>query len=235
MNIHIYYRISDAGYNKVKPDYINNENCLRNAVQMFPLNKVRWNVMADNVSEQTSDMICKYVPKSVVEYVSVGHGAGTFKKTLEQSLELPSEDIVYFLENDYLHREDALEALLDGFTTGAQYVSLYDHPDKYLSPQEGGNPFVESGGELTRVLKGKMCHWKMTNSTTMTFASMVRTLKNDYDKMLPYISDNHPDDFQMFLKLREHGRALVTPLPGYSTHGETRWLSPFVDWKTCVK
>ena len=28
----IIYRISDAGYNKVKPDYVTNEACLANAV-----------------------------------------------------------------------------------------------------------------------------------------------------------------------------------------------------------
>jgi len=31
----IIYRISDAGYNKVKPDYINNEACLKNATKEF--------------------------------------------------------------------------------------------------------------------------------------------------------------------------------------------------------
>ena len=31
----IIYRISDAGYNKVKPDYINNEACLKNATEIF--------------------------------------------------------------------------------------------------------------------------------------------------------------------------------------------------------
>ena len=29
------YRISDTGYNKVKPDYITNENCLKNALKYF--------------------------------------------------------------------------------------------------------------------------------------------------------------------------------------------------------
>jgi hypothetical protein len=29
----IIYRISDAGYNKMKPDYINNEACLANATE----------------------------------------------------------------------------------------------------------------------------------------------------------------------------------------------------------
>ena len=35
----IVYRISDVGYPKEKPDYINNENCLRNAVEKFPLDR----------------------------------------------------------------------------------------------------------------------------------------------------------------------------------------------------
>jgi len=36
----------------------------------------------------------------------------------------------------------------------------------------------------------------------------------------------------MFLALRDKGRGLVTPIPGYATHGETAWLSPLVDWNT---
>jgi hypothetical protein len=34
----------------------------------------------------------------------------------------------------------------------------------------------------------------------------------------------------MFLDLRDKGRSLITPLPGYSTHGETAWLTPLIDW-----
>ena len=41
---------------------------------------------------------------------------------------------------------------------------------------------------------------------------------------------DYPNDFQLFLSLREKGRCLITPLPGYSTHGETQWLTPIIDW-----
>ena len=57
----IIYRISDAGYNKVKPEYINNENCLRNALQVFPWTQYDWSIIADNISENTNDMIQKYI------------------------------------------------------------------------------------------------------------------------------------------------------------------------------
>jgi hypothetical protein len=34
----------------------------------------------------------------------------------------------------------------------------------------------------------------------------------------------------MFLALRDKGNSLITPIPGYATHGETAWLSPLTDW-----
>ena len=36
--MYIIYRISDCGYNKVKPSYINNKICLQNALKQFPIN-----------------------------------------------------------------------------------------------------------------------------------------------------------------------------------------------------
>jgi hypothetical protein len=45
---------------------------------------------------------------------------------------------------------------------------------------------------------------------------------------------HYPQDFQMFLDLRDQGELLITPLPGYSTHGETAWLTPLCQWDKIV-
>ena len=219
----IIYRISDTGYNKVKPSYIGNENCLRNATEMF--NQAEWLIIADNTSSPTDEMILKY--QSNITKVNIGHGAGTFNLALDEALKLDDKEIVYFLENDYLHKPDSLKILLEGVNLGANYVSLYDHPDKYI---DGANPFVEDGGEVTKVFLSESCHWKLTNSTTMTFASKVKTLREDESILRKWTDTTHPHDFQMFLDLRDKGRTLITPLPGYSTHGETAWLTPLINW-----
>jgi hypothetical protein len=221
----IIYRISDTGYNKVKPDYINNEKCLKNFVYVFGNQNLE--VIADNCSEDTLQMITKYVHPFRIENVSVGHGAGTFNLALDMALKYNDDEIVYFVENDYLHKPNADKILLEGFNTGYDYVALYDHPDKYMN---GANPLVEDGGEVTRVVLTNSCHWKLTNSTTMTFASKVKTLKEDESILREYTSGSYPRDFEMFLALREKQRGLITPIPGYSTHGETAWLSPLTDW-----
>ncbi len=226
----IIYRISDAGYNKVKPCYINNENCLRNALQVFPWTEHDWSIIADNVSEATNDVIQRYIPRDHIHYVSVGHGAGTFNLALDEALQYVDNEIVYFLENDYLHKQSSDKVLQEGFDLGASFVSLYDHPDKYMEPAFGGNPYCSGGAEDTRVYLSKSCHWKLTNSTTMTFAAKVSTLKRTESVLRKWTKGSHPDDFKMFLELREQGESLVTSLPGYATHGETAWLSPLTDW-----
>lgn len=225
----IIYRISDAGYNKVKPEYINNENCLINALNIFSTKKHDWIVIADNVSENTKNMIEKYILNP--QYVSVGHGAGTFNLALDMALKENDDEIIYFLENDYLHKPGSDKILEEGFSLDPAFISLYDHPDKYMTPAQGGNPYCEGGAEDTRVYLTDSIHWKITNATTMTFASKVSTLKRTETTLRKWTNMGHyPQDFQMFLDLRDQGELLITPLPGYSTHGETAWLTPLCQW-----
>lgn len=227
----IIYRISDAGYNKVKPDYVNNEACLKNFCNVFFDYIYDTLIIADNCSESTINMIKKYIDPINIEKVSVGHGAGTFNLALDRALKLDDKEVVYFVENDYLHKQQSPKVIQEGLNLGAAFVSLYDHPDKYLDPSKGGNPYCEGGAEDTRVYLTDSCHWKITNSTTMTFASTVEALKRTEPILRKYTNQGHyPDDFKMFLDLREQNELLVTPLPGYATHGETAWLSPLTDW-----
>ena len=223
----IIYRISDAGYNKVKPSYIDNEKCLRNAIEVFK--DADWYIIADNCSPETLTMV-EDITDCNIEIVSIGHGAGTFNLALDKALEYKDDEIVYFIENDYLHKPGSYEALKEGLDLGAAFASLYDHPDKYLDPRKGGNPYCEGGAEDTRVYLTDSCHWKITNSTTMTFAAKVSTLKKMEPILRKWTSGTHPDDFKMFLDLRNQGEILITPLPGYATHGEVAWLSPLTDW-----
>lgn len=224
----IIYRISDTGYKKEKPAYISNESCLANATKVFK--NADWSIIADNVSEPTENMIRKYVAEDLIKWVSVGHGAGTFNLALDEALQYGDDEIIYFIENDYLHKLGSQQIIEEGIELGASFIALYDHPDKYLPPSQGGNPYCEGGAEDTRVYLTKSTHWKITNSTTMTFAAKVSTLKRTEPILRKYTQGSYPEDFKMFLELRDQGELLITPIPGYATHGETKWLSPLTDW-----
>jgi len=235
----IYYRISDSGYNKIKPPYINNENCLRNFIKEFTNNELI--VIADNVNQSTMNMIQSYLNDSHIISCNIGNGAGTFTLAYNMALKEPDDTIIYFVENDYLHKPNSKKILLEGFTLLSDYVTLYDHPDKYISREYGGNKFCDGGAEVTRVYKSDTTHWKLTNSTTMTFAARVSTLKDDESIIRKFTCVIHPEngkitghpyDFSMFIELNKKGKALISPLPGYSTHGESKWLTSFTNWET---
>lgn len=226
----IIYRISDAGYNKVKPDYIDNEKCLKNFCDVFFDYIYDIHIIADNCNKSTMDVINKYIDPSNIEKVSIGHGAGTFNLALDKALKWDDNEIVYFVENDYLHKINSHTILKEGFDLGASFVALYDHPDKYMDPRSGGNPYCEGGAEDTRVYLTDSCHWKITNSTTMTFASKVLILKQTENILRKHTTGSYPNDFKMFLELRDNDHLLITSIPGYATHGETTWLAPLTDW-----
>lgn len=235
--LNIVYRISEVGNNKIKPNYINNKNCLYNCYKIFPQNKYNWHIIADGVFDNTKDLLETLFNKDVINYVDIKNGPGyPFMLMLDYVINNKEDtDIIYFVENDYVHKKNSDIIIQEGIELGADYVSLYDHPDKYLNPDEGGNPYIDNRSEVTRVYLTKNCHWKLTNSTTGTFAATVKILKRDYNIIKKYANNRHWSDFNMFTELLNNGASLITPIPGYSTHGETAWLTPLCNWeKECL-
>lgn len=232
----IYYRISDSSYNKQRTPYITKVNCLQNFIKTLR-EADELHIITDNVTEETYNMVCKVAPNATIHRTSFGHGALSFYFTTELAVskQTSNDTICYFVEDDYLHKKNALNVIEDGINLGFDYITGYDHPDKYMNPEEGGNPFCEGRSELTRVYLGKLSHFKITNGTTMTFAVRKSTLIDDLEIISKYTQSKHeqsyPYDFYMFMDLCNlKKRTLGSSIPGVSTHGETRWLSPLTVW-----
>lgn len=226
MKLTIIYRISNNSYKKERLEKATKENCLKNALKTFSSNNINWLILGDNLNNETFELIntlIKDKPNILFKHINSGSGAASFNIALDEALKLPEDEWVYFLEDDYFHLPNSYKIIKEGTGLGANYISLYDHPDKYIN---GANPEVEGGGEVTRLIISKSCHWKITNSTTMTFVSSVKTLKEDESILRKWTKDNYPEDFKMFLELRDIGRVLITPVPGFSTHCEKKWLTP---------
>jgi hypothetical protein len=233
--LRVFYRLSDKGEKKEKLPQISNRACLENFMAHFSAQEM--SVIADNVSDETFAWLETYSFASL-KRTQLGNSA-SFWECYTDALALPDDASAYFVENDYLHRAGARAALLEGLTI-ADYVTLYDHPDKYY---DGVNPLVRHGGEVSRVNLTASCHWKTTNSTTMTFAAKVATLGKDrlifknftvgtlpgyFPGLRRFQRKRVPGDFPLFRALaRLRGRTLASPIPAFSTHGETAYIAPF--------
>ncbi len=227
--LHVVYRLSEltAAGAKSKLENATKIQCLTNAIRTFP--DAKFTVLADSLSDTFLSEVHAIFPK--VTRITCGSGGSSFRHAANIAMSFEPADIVYLLEDDYLHLPQATGILLDGFRVGADYVTLYDHPDKYINSEDGGNPLVRDGGELTRLKIGELSHWKITNSTTMTFATRVATLKSDWSVFLKYCGGNYTDDYKVFRHLSKwKRRQLVSSVPGYSTHCELAFLSPLRDW-----
>lgn len=242
MNIHYIYRVSDNGYPKKKFEFATKVECLDNFIVGMREGSENLHILLDNTKLKDDthgdiDALLSppWIHAKLVEYTG-GSSAASWRYAWNYVKEqgFSEDDYVYFVEDDYLHKRNFPIILKEGLQL-ADYVSLYDHMDKYIPASKGGNKYVgEDGGETTKVVLTKSTHWKLTNSTTMTFAAQISTLVDDEEIWARHTLGSHPNDFGAFIELRHKGKSLITPIPGWSTHCEDAWVSPLIDWEKIV-
>ena len=227
----VYYRLSnqEAGVSKIKMHGATKEHCLKNAIDVFGVDNIT--VIGDRLNDETRRNVELLGVRLVL--VNNGNGAGTFRDALDIAIKENDDDtMVYLLEDDFLHLPQSSNKLVEVLERYDCYATLYDHPDKYIDASSGGNPFIEGGGEDTKLFKTPSSHWKITNSTVMSFAARVNRLKQDYDSLMKHSDGQITDSFKFFCELRStKGIPVVSSIPGYSTHCETAWLSPLTNWE----
>ncbi len=226
----VYYRLSnlEATIAKKKIKNATKEHCLKNCIEEFGLENIT--VIGDRLNEETK----KFVESLKLRLIEVdnGTGAGTFRDALTTAINENDDDaMVYLLEDDFLHKPGSKKLLKEGISRFKMYTTLYDHPDKYINAKDGGNPQIEMNAEVTRLSRTKSVHWKLTNSTVMSFATYVSRLKADLDLIHKYSNETVTDSYGFFTELINTKQlGVVSSIPGYSTHCETNWLSPLTDW-----
>jgi hypothetical protein len=226
----ILYRISDGGNAKAKLHFVyDKKRMFLHFIKIFRNHDIY--VFADNVCEDTYQFLKQNYDENRIFRISLGNAA-SFMHTLNFAIQnFDENDKIYFAEDDYVYINGASEIIEEGLTL-APYSSGYDHPDKYVNHSEGGpNPFIEKGGENTRVMISTNSHWKLTNSCCMTFASTLYIMKQDYEIFQKHCEGRDPGDFGIFCDLYKKDRTVVSCIPGVSTHGELQWLTKFVDWE----
>jgi len=215
----IIYRICDQRQGRTKIPEINKRQCFLNFVEVFGTRNLV--IIADHTSPQTIEFLSRFT--NAIERTELGN-SGSFLHAMELAVQHDDDQPVYLLEDDYLHLTGCPGLIEEGLQR-ADYVSLYDHADKYA--MRSPNPMVSNGGENTKVILTPSSHWKYTNSTTMTFATRAGVLKADQEIFKQFCANPIPADFFIFRALAERGRTLVTPIPGRSTHCDG-YPSPFI-------
>ncbi|MBU3546712.1 hypothetical protein [Polynucleobacter sp. MWH-Jannik1A5] len=200
MNKYLFYRITSKSNDKPRLDGFSKMDCLDNLLSYFP--DYRMVCIADNCDDLIYEILEK---KNFYKLVRTSLGnCGSFKYLLNNELpSLADDDLIYFVEDDYLHRAGSAQALEEGLKY-FNYVTLYDHPDKYGINSPNTNPLVPKGplSEVTQIFRGVSAIWRTTNSTTMTFGVHAKTMRMDsWIWNLVNTGFNTPRDFHAWIYL----------------------------------
>lgn len=149
-----------------------------------------------------------------------GHSAMiTFQYAFDS--ELKDGDLFYILENDYMHCPGWISKVFELYDSGipVDYLSLYDHRDKYFLPMYEGLQ--------ARLFHSQTHHWRTVPSTCGSFLVEISRFRSDFDIFLRWLKDYYLFD----ALINERKRVLLTPIPGLATHCMEGYLSPTINWQ----
>lgn len=165
--------------------------------------------------------------------------AGSFRHAFHLALECDDNEPILFAEDDYFWLEESIAAMRTALTTlPADYVTGYDHPDRYR--QEGPvGVGVDLPHRYTKIHLAAGRHWRTQESTCMTFMTTAGRLRTDAAMFEAFADSGNgiPADcvlFRLLQGLLPHGDGsalLFGPMPSLNTHAHVPFLAPFVDWE----
>lgn len=228
MKIHIFYshyNITGTDY-KNRPQWFNYEKCFINLLETIKdKSNIKLNIVMDGKVED--NWIKKY-KELYNTYEFIGGNIEIVTKSVYKIIkeyQCNNNDLIYILENDYLHIGGWDEKVIELYKTfnGLNYISLYDHNDKYFAPQYEDL--------VSKIITTNSHHWRTTPSTCGSYIVPKHIFDDDYEIQTTIIGDHNKHIY-----LNEYkGRFILTPLPGLSTHCMEGLMSPTIDWKQINK
>lgn len=221
-----YCYYSTASGHKHRFNGFSHEKCFDNLIETLDTSLVNCTFLLDtHYAKPEKHFVQKQEQFPVIE-IDAGEEGKSFLALLDHVIDrkFSDETIVYFLEDDYLHRENWAETLLEAFSLPeADYVTLFDHRDKYEHEM-----YTDLRSHLFYT---PACHWRSTPSTTNTYAMRMKTLREDIATHRKYSEGHNISlDHDKFLELGRQGKTLLSSVPGWSTHCEPAFASPCNNW-----
>ena len=151
--------------------------------------------------------------------------------SLLQSFEIgkeKGEDLIYFVEDDYLHFEEMLFEMILSYERIASQINK----DIFMCPSD--YPYLYMNNEKTNVLIGNKRHWRTINKTLCTFMTSKSMIEKYWDKFYKNCLDRH-EPFEKYLNQIYSKEICISPIKSLSLHltniNSSYGLSPLIDYK----
>ncbi len=209
-----------------------------------PIIKVKTIIVDDNSSIENLNLIKKVIDGNDIEIINLDYSK--YKKeiseqknketfanlaSLLQSFEIgkdTGEDLIYFIEDDYLHFEPMLEEMVVSYERIASQLNK----DIFMCPSD--YPYLYMNNIKTNVLIGNKRHWRTVDKTLCTFMTTKNLLTKYWENFYKNCLDRH-DPFEKYLNEIYSKEICISPLKSLSLHltniNSSYGLSPLIDYK----
>jgi len=151
--------------------------------------------------------------------------------SLLQSFELGKkygEDLVFFVEDDYLHFEPMMEEMISSYERIASQLGK----EIFMCPAD--YPYLYMNNEKTNILIGNKRHWRTITQTLCTFMTTKSLLDKYWENFYNTCLDRN-DPFEKYLNEIYKDEFCISPLKSLSLHltnvNSSYGLSPFINYK----
>jgi len=137
------------------------------------------------------------------------------------------KDLIYFVEDDYLHKEDAIEEMI--FT----YERISSQVDNELILCPADYPYLYTKVEPTSIFLGSRSHWRVVSETLCTFLTSTKVIEKHWNKYISMCQFEHYPFEQPLHEIYKLEYCL-SPIPSLALHctniNSIFGISPNMDW-----
>ena len=137
-------------------------------------------------------------------------------------------DLVFFLEDDYIHFEPMLEEMI------ASYERISSQTKKELFMCPADYPYLYMNNEKCNILIGNKRHWRTIDKTLCTFMTSIELINKYWDNFYSTCLDRN-EPFEKYLNEIYKKELCISPLKSLSVHmtnvNSSYGLSPFINYK----
>ena len=138
------------------------------------------------------------------------------------------KDLVFFLEDDYIHFEPMLEEMI------ASYERISSQTKKELFMCPADYPYLYMNNEKSNILIGNKRHWRTIDRTLCTFMTSIELINKYWDNFYSTCLDRN-EPFEKYLNEIYKKELCISPLKSLSVHmtnvNSSYGLSPFINYK----
>ena len=178
----------------------------------YPNIKFKVIVVDDNSKEENLNKLKKLIETSALDISITPLNHDKYKDTIKQqkndqtfsnlasllqSFELAKEygeDLVFFVEDDYLHFEPMMEEMIASYERIASQLNR----DIFMCPAD--YPYLYMNNEKTNILIGNKRHWRTVNQTLCTFMTTKSLLNKYWGNFYNTCLDRH-EPFEKYLNI----------------------------------